>query len=415
MNSLLSLTTRTERRNRRSFLPEMIRMVLAISAGGCLLVGCGRKTAGGPPGGGPGGPGRPVEVGVMTIATTPVTLTQELPGRVSALRVAEVRARVSGIVQKRFFTEGSDVREGEVLYQIDPAPYEAALKNSQGTLARAQANAASTKAQEERSRKLLDAHAISQQEYDNSLASFQAYQADVLSGQAAVETATINLGYTRVTSPISGRIGISQVTEGGYVQDTAATLLVTVQQIDRVYVDVVQASSHLLRLRRDFTSGRLKTDESGQARARLILEDGSQYPQEGSLQLSDVTVSTTTSSFNVRAIFPNPAGDLLPGMFVRARIEEGNTPDAILVPQLAVTRNTKGDPTALVAGADGKAELRILQTARAVGNQWLVTDGLKPGDALIVDNLQSVRPGTAVKAVPAKLAPAFVAVTTTGK
>lgn len=203
------------------------------------------------------------------------------------------------------------------------------------------------------------------------------------------------------------------MTEGAYVQDTAATLLVTVQQIDRVYVDVVQASNQLLRIRRDFTSGRLKTDESGQAQARLILEDGSLCPQEGSLQLSDVTVSTTTSSFTMRAIFPNPAGELLPGMFVRARLEEGSIPDAILVPQLAVTRNTKGEPTAPVAGADGKAELRILQTARAVGNQWLVTDGLKPGDALIVDNLQKVQPGAPVKAVPAKLAPGFLAVTAT--
>lgn len=390
----------------------MNRSTLLKSAGAALclalLGACGRKPPAGP--GAPGGPPQgPLEVGVLTIAPTAVTLTQDLPGRTSALRVAEVRARVSGIVQKRLFKEGGDVREGEVLYQIDPAPYEAALKNAEGTLARAEANVASTQAQEERSRKLMDAHAISKQEYDNSLANFRAFQADVISGQGSVQTAKINLGYTRVVSPITGRIGISQVTEGAYVQDSAATLLATVQQLDHVYVDVTQPSSQLLRLRHALASGKLKTDEAGQARVKLLLEDGTEYPEEGALQLSDVTVSTTTSSFTVRAIFANPDGDLLPGMFVRARLEEGNNPDAILVPQLAVTHNTKGNPTALVVGADGKAELRELQTPRAVGNQWLVSDGLKPGDKLIVDNLQKVHPGTPVKPTPAKLAPAFVA------
>ena len=351
---------------------------------------------------------------MLTIATSPVTLTQDLPGRTSALRVAEVRARVNGIVQKRLFREGSDVKEGDPLYQIDPAPYEAALKNAEGTLARAEANVVSTRAQAERSRKLLDTKVISPQDYDTALASFRANEADVLSGQTAVQTARINLGYTRVTSPITGRIGISQVTEGAYVQETAANLLATVQQLDRVYVDVTQASSDLLRLRRDLASGKLKGDGAGAVQVKLILEDGTEYPEEGTLQLADVTVSTTTSSVTVRAIFPNPRGDLLPGLFVRARLEEGNTPDAILVPQLAVTRNTRGEPTALVVGPDGKAELRVLQTPRAVGNQWLVADGLKPGDRLIVDNLQKVRPGAPIKPVPAKLAPAFVA-TVAGK
>lgn len=373
-----------------------------------LLAGCGRKPPGGPPGG-PGGPGGPVEVGVITVAIRPVTLTQDLPGRTSALRVAEVRARVSGIVQKRFFREGVDVAGGDVLYQIDPAPYQAALQNAQGTLARAEANVTSTRAQADRARKLLEAQAISKQDYDTALASFRAYEADMLSGRASVQTATINLGYTRVVSPISGRIGISQVTEGAYVQDSAATLLATVQELDRVYVDVVQASNQWLRLRRDFASGKLKTDDAGRAKVKLILEDGSEYPEGGTLQLSDVTVSSTTSSFTVRAIFPNPREDLLPGMFVRARLEEGQTPDAILVPQLAVTRNMQGEPTALVVGADGKAELRVLQTPRAVGNQWLVADGLKPGDQLIVDNLQKVHPGVSVKPSPARLAPAFIA------
>lgn len=394
----------------RTFPLARVVRILALAValtGTTLLAGCGKKAqADGPP----GGPGGPVEVGVLTIATAQVTLTQDLPGRTSALRVAEVRARVNGIVQKRLFQEGSDVKEGDVLYQIDPAPYEAALRNAEGTLARAEANVTTTRSQEARSRKLLTSKVISQEEYDNSLGSYRANEADVISGKAAVQTARINLGYTRVTSPITGRIGISQVTEGAYVQDTAATLLATVQQLDRVYVDVTQASGDVLRLRRDLASGQLKSDGAGAARVKLILEDGTEYAQEGALQLADVTVNPTTSSVTVRAVFPNPNRVLLPGLFVRARLEEGSTPDAILVPQLAVTRNTRGEPTALVVGTDGKAELRVLQTPRAVGNQWLVSDGLKPGDQLIVDNLLKVRPGAPVKPAPAKLAPAFVAV-----
>ena len=391
----------------RSFGPRVLASVIFLVLIGAILTGCGRRQAAGSPGG-PGGPGGPTEVGVITIATVPVTLTQDLPGRTSAFRVAAVDARITGIVLKRFFTEGGNVREGEVLYQIDPEPYEAALKNAQGTLARAQANVISSQAQQERYQKLLAAHAVSQQDYDTALGTFRGYQADVLSGEGSVQTAQINLGYTRVVSPLTGRIGISQVTEGAYVQQNT-TLLATVQELDRIYVDVVQASGDLLRLRRDFVSGKLQTDGAGHARVRLILEDNSEYAQEGTLELSDVTVSTTTSSVTVRAIFPNPNEELLPGMFVRARLEEGKQPDAILVPQLAVTRNTKGEPTALVVGKDSKAEQRILQTARAVGNQWLVSDGLKLGDRLIVDNFQKLQPGATVKPVPAKLAPAFLA------
>jgi membrane fusion protein (multidrug efflux system) len=348
---------------------------------------------------------------VITVAAGPVTLTRDLPGRTSAFRVAEVRARVSGIVLKRFFKEGADVKEGEVLYQIDPAPYEAALASAQGTLARAQANVTSTKALEERDKQLVEAHAISQQDYDNALANFKGYEADVISGQASVKTANINLGYTKVVSPITGRIGISQVTEGAYVQESAATLMATVQELDKMYVDVTQASSDLLRLRRELAEGKLTSDGQGHARVRLILEDGTEYPHPGTLELSDVSVNTSTSSITVRAVFPNPDGDLLPGLFVRARLEEGSTPNAILIPQLAVTRNSRGEPTALVVGAGGMAELRILKTSRAVGNQWLITDGLKPGDQLIVDDLQQLRPGVPVKPTPAKLPPNYVAST----
>jgi membrane fusion protein (multidrug efflux system) len=345
------------------------------------------------------GPGGPLEVNVVTIASTNVTLTQDLPGRISAYRVAEVRARVNGIVLHRHFTEGADVKEGELLYEIDPAPYQAALDSARGTLARAEANLVTAKLKEERYQQLLVAKAISKQDYDDAVANAGTYEADVLSGKAAVQTAQINLDYTKVTSPVAGRIGISQVTEGAYVQASVANLLATVQQLDPVYVDVTQASSELLRLKQELASGRLKADDSGKARVKLIYEEGEIYPEEGSLQFSDVTVNATTNSVTVRAIFPNPRADLLPGMFVRARLEEGNRPDAILVPQLAVTHNTKGEPTAMVVGADGNAELRVLQIPRAVGNQWLVASGLKPGDRVIVDNLQRVRPGAPVKVV----------------
>ncbi len=385
--------------------PDRVQLTALLAALSTALVcpGCGGKTPGASP------PGGPPEVGVLTISAQPVPLTLDLPGRTAALRIAEVRARVNGIVVKRFFREGAEVKEGEVLYQIDPAPYEAALKNAQGTLARAEANVAATRAQAERCKKLMASRAVSQQDYDAALASFQSYEADVISGKGAVHSAQINLGYTRVTSPISGRIGISQVTEGAYVQSSAANLLATVQEMDQMYDDVTQASSELLRLKRDLASGRLKSAGSGKARVWLIMDDGSTYGEEGTLQLADVTVNLMTSTVTVRAIFPNPKDEILPGMFVRARLEEGITPNAILIPQLAVTRNQKGEPTVMVVGAGDTAELRVVKTDRAVENQWLVSEGLKPGDRLIVDNLQRLRPGAAVKPVPAKLSPAFLA------
>ena len=372
-----------------------LALVVLVSGAGAALAGCKK-----PP---PPAPPPPMEVGVIVISATPVVLTQDLPGRVSAFFVAAVDARVSGIVQKRYFREGADVKAGDVLYQIAPEPYEAALRTAQGTLAAAEANVVSTRAQVGRYGMLVDAGAVARQDYDNAVASFTAYQGSVLSDQGNVQTARINLAYTRVVAPISGRIGISQVTEGAYVQDGAATLLATVQQIDKVYVDVVQTSSQLIKLKRDLASGRLKSDGDGHIRVRLIEEDGTEYPQTGLLQLSDVTVSATTSTVMIRSLFPNPKEDLLPGMFVRAQFDQGNTPDAILVPQLAVAHNTKGEFTAMIANPDGQVEVRILKAARAVGNQWLISDGLKPGDQIIVDNLQKVKPGAVVKAVPTAL------------
>jgi membrane fusion protein (multidrug efflux system) len=313
-----------------------------------------------------------------------------------------------------------------VLYEIDPAPYQAALDSAEATvarakatLARAEASLASAKLKEQRYKALLDSRAISKQEYDDALASqrmgeadVQSGHAEVQSGAAAVATARINLDYTKVTSPIAGRIGISQVTEGAYVQTTEATLLATVQQIDRVYVDVTQPSSELLRLKNDIANGRLKADAAGKASVKLVHESGQMHSEEGILEVSDVTVNALTNSVTIRAVFPNPRGELMPGMFVRARLEEGSTPNAILVPQLAVSRNPKGEPTALVVGADSMVELRVLETPRAVGNQWLVSAGLKPGDQVIINNLQKIRPGVPVKvAAPASTPAAATAAT----
>ncbi|MDB6003135.1 MAG: efflux transporter periplasmic adaptor subunit [Prosthecobacter sp.] len=372
-----------------------------------LLVSCGPKPAPAPPVA--PGPPPPMEVGVLTIKTTPVTLTQDLPGRISAFRVAEVRARVSGIVLKRLFKEGSDVKEGQVLYEIDPSQYEASHDSALGTLAKAEAGLNSAQLKLDRMKSLIESHAVSKQDYDEASGSQRVNLAEVLLGKAAVKTAKINLDYTKVVAPITGRIGLSQVTEGAYVRTDQATLLTIVQQLDRVYVDVNQPSSDLLRLKNAIASGRLKADSSGQPRVKLVHENGDIYSEEGSLEVSDVTVNTLTNSVTVRAVFPNPRGDLLPGMFVRARLEEGTTPDAILVPQMAVNRNSKGEPTAMVVGAESKVELRILETPRAVGNQWLVTSGLKAGDQLIINNLQKIRPGAPVKIAadaPAPAAPA---------
>ncbi|RYD38069.1 MAG: efflux RND transporter periplasmic adaptor subunit [Verrucomicrobiaceae bacterium] len=370
-----------------------------------LLAGCRKKDAAAP-GAGMGGPAGPTEVGVLTVATAPVTLTQNLPGRVSAFRVAEVRARVNGIVLKRHFDEGADVKEGQLLYEIDPAPYQAALDSANATLARGEANAAAAESKEKRFKQLLSSRAVSQQDYNDALAARLTSAADIQAAKATIQSARIDLEYTKVTAPISGRIGISQVTEGAYVQSSNATLMATIQQLDPVYVDVTQATSQILQLKQDLANGRLKADKAGLAEVRLLFDNGQLYPEMGRLQTSDVTVNPSSNSVTVRVVFPNPKRDLLPGMFVRARLEEGNAPDAILVPQLAVTRNTRGEPTAMVVGAGGKVEVRVLRTTRTVGNQWLVTSGLKPGDQVIVNNLQKLRPGADVKPAPADAVPA---------
>ncbi|HWO20518.1 MAG TPA: efflux RND transporter periplasmic adaptor subunit [Kofleriaceae bacterium] len=375
-------------------LATLTRMLMLAAA----LAACGKAKD--QPAAPPPGAQGPVQVGVVTIAAQSVTLTKELPGRTSALRVAEVRARVNGIVQKRQFTEGADVKQGQVLFVIDPAPYQATLESAQAQLARAEASVGAAKSLADRYATLIQTNAISRQEYEDATSRQKIAEADVAGARAAVKTAQINLGYTNVTSPIAGRIGRAEVTEGAYVQQAAATLMATVQQLDRIYVDVTVSSAEHARMRRALETGQLQTTE-GQAKVALALEDGRAYAEPGALQFADVSVDPTTGSIALRAIFPNPRGELLPGMFVRAKIEEGTDPKAILLVQKAVSRDQAGRPTALVVGKDRKAELRQLVTDRAIGDSWLVTSGLAVGDQVIVEGLQKVRPGVPVSPAPA--------------
>jgi membrane fusion protein (multidrug efflux system) len=341
------------------------------------------------------------EVTVVTVHREPVPVTTELPGRTSAYLVAQVRARVDGIVLRREFKEGADVKAGQRLYQIDPAPYRAALDSALAALQKAQANVAAMNAQAERYKILIGGNGVSKQEYDNAIAAQAQAAADVAASEAAVQTAHINLGYTDVVSPITGRIGPSQVTQGAYVQASAATPMATVQQIDPVYVDLNQSSVEGLHLRRDVASGRLKLNGPDQAKVTLLLEDGTQYPESGTLQFTDITVDPSTGSVTVRAIFPNPHQVLLPGMFVRARIDQGVDNTAMLVPQVGVTHNPQGQATALVVGPDNKVASRIIQATRTLGDQWVVQGGLDEGERVIVAGVQKVQPGMLVRAVEA--------------
>lgn len=336
------------------------------------------------------------EVGVVTLKTEPLQITTELPGRTVAYRIAEVRPQVSGIILKRNFVEGSDIEAGVSLYQIDPATYQATYDRAKGDLAKAQAAANIAELTVKRYQKLLGTQYISKQEYDQALADAQQATAAVVAAKAAVETARINLAYTKVTSPISGRIGKSSVTEGALVQNGQASALATVQQLDPIYVDVTQSSNNFLRLKQELASGLLK-QENGKAKVDLVTSDGIKFPQSGTLEFSDVTVDQTTGSITLRAIFPNPDHTLLPGMFVRARLQEGTKPTALLIPQQGVTRTPRGDATVLVVGADNKVEIRQIVASQAIGDKWLVTDGVKAGDRVVVSGLQKIRPGAHVK------------------
>jgi membrane fusion protein (multidrug efflux system) len=361
------------------------------------LAACNGPQQSGPP---PAKP--PQDVGVVTMKTERVTLSTELPGRTSPYRVAEVRPQVNGVLLKRLFTEGANVKEGQQLYQIDPAVYQAALDSAQASLAHAVAALNLDKLQVERYESLKGTNAVSKQDYDTTMATAQQGEADVASAKAAVESAQINLTYTRVLAPISGRTGRS-VTEGALVTSNQTTSLVTIQQLDPIYVDIPQSTALIVRLRREIASGQIKSTGDNEAPITLTLEDGSPYDQPGRLQFSEVTVDQGTGSVILRAVFPNPKALLLPGMFVTAHLEEGVSENAILVPQQGVMRDPRGEATAYVVGADDKVELRTIKTERAIGDKWLVNDGLKAGDRVIVLGLQKVMPGATVN--PAETTP----------
>lgn len=347
-------------------------------------------------------PARIPDVAVIPVTTQKITLTTELPGRTSAFRIAEIRPQVNGLIMKRLFTEGQDVKAGQVLYLVDPAPFQSALDNAKAALGRAEANVPAIRLRVQRFEELLSDSAVSRQDYDDASATLKQAEADVAYWKATVATAKINLGYTAIKAPISGRIGISNVTDGAIVTAYQPVSLATIQQLDPIYVDVPQSTTELLRLKRSLKDGRLKKDGPGTDKVKLIQEDGTPYHPEGTLQFSDVTVDPTTGSVILRAVFPNPEALLLPGMFVKAVIKEGVNEKAILIPQQGVSRDSKGNPFALIVDAENKAAFRPLTLERAIGDKWLVSAGLAPKDALIVEGLMMLRPGTIVKSVPFK-------------
>ncbi|TAN41009.1 MAG: efflux RND transporter periplasmic adaptor subunit [Nitrospirae bacterium] len=380
--------------NKQSRSRAGLMLITGIMAAGLILTGCGKKNEPAK------APGAPHEVGVIVVQPQRATLTTELAGRTSAYLIAEVRPQVGGIIQKRLFTEGADVRAGEVLYQIDPAPFMASFSSAKAVLARSQANLVPARLKAERYKELVKINAVSKQDYDEADAALRLIEADVEAGKAALDTALINLEYTKVSAPISGRIGRSSVTNGALVTANQSASLATIQELSTIYVDVTQTSAELLRLKQNLAKGFLKNSGAAQAEVRLLLEDGSFYPLQGKLKFSEVTVDPGTGSVTLRAIFPNPKQLLLPGMFVRAVLEEGVNDKAILIPQRGVTRNPAGNAMVMVVGAEEKVEPRVIRVERTVGDSWLVSEGLKQGDRVILEGLQKARPGTTVKAVP---------------
>ncbi|MCW2269965.1 MULTISPECIES: efflux RND transporter periplasmic adaptor subunit [Pseudomonas] len=356
------------------FKPAVTALVSAVALA-TLLSGCKKEEA--------APEAQTPQVGVVTLQTQAYTLTSDLPGRTTAYRIAEVRPQVNGIILKRLFKEGTEVKEGQQLYQIDPSVYEA-------TLASAQANLQSTRSLSERYKQLVAEQAVSRQEYDDA-------QAKRLQAEASLRSAQIDLRYTKVLAPLSGRIGRSAVTEGALVNNGQADAMAVIQQLDPIYVDVTQSSAELLKLRRELESGQLQKVGENAAKVTLTLEDGSTYRQEGRLEFSEVSVDPTTGSVTLRAVFPNPEHNLLPGMFVHARLKAGVNAQAILAPQQGVTRDLKGQPTALIVNQENKVELRQLKATRTVGSDWLITEGLNAGDRVITEGLQFVKPGVEVK------------------
>lgn len=359
--------------------PALAAMVATVVLVLLTLGGCEQESA--PP------PKQAPQVGIVTLEPQPFALTRELPGRTAAYRIAEVRPQVDGIIQKRLFAEGSEVKAGQQLYQIDASVYQA-------TYTEAEANLAASKSLADRYAELVKDQAVSKQAYDEA-------RSASLQAQATLERAKIDLRYTKVLAPISGRIGRSAVTEGALVNNGQAQAMATIHQLDPIYVDVTQPARDLLALRRDLASGRLQKAGENAAKVTLTLEDGSQYAHEGQLEFSEVSVDEGTGSVTLRAVFPNPDRMLLPGMFVRAQLIAGVKSEAILAPQQGVTRNAKGEATVMVVNGENKVEQRVIKAERAVGNRWLVSEGLNPGDRLITEGLQFIRPGIEVQAVPA--------------
>jgi membrane fusion protein, multidrug efflux system len=377
----------------KGYEPIVWRKALAVLTGLLLLCGCesghGQQAA----------PAPVPEVATVTIEPRQVALTTELPGRTTAYRITEIRPQVNGIIQKRLFQEGSDVEAGQVLYQIDPAPFKVAHDSAKASLGKAQAHLPSIRSRAERYQELLAVKAVSRQDYEDASAALGQAQAEIEYCKTAVEAARINLEYTRITAPYSGRIGRSSVTDGALVTAYQPSPLATVQQLDPIYVDVTQSTTELLRFRHSLETGRLSTDGENGRKVRILLEDGTPYPLEGTLQFADASVDPTTGSFFLRIVVPNPKYTLLPGMFVRAVIKEGTAEQAILVPQQGVSRNPKGEPIALIVDDAEKVEQRILTLDRTIGDQWLVASGLSAGERLIIEGMMKVRPGTAVKVV----------------
>lgn len=346
------------------------------------------------------------EVATITVQPQQVELTTELPGRLAPYRIAEIRPQVNGLIQKRLFKEGSDVQAEDVLYQIDPAPFKATLDNAKAALNRAEANLPTFRLRANRYREAVADKAVSQQDLDDADAALKQTEADIQYYTALMETASINLGYARIVAPISGRIGRSTVTDGAIVTAYQPLALATIQQLDPIYVDIQQSTSELLRLKQRVEDGGLKHDEQNRNGVKLFLEDGTTYPIEGTLQFQDVSVEQTTGSVTLRALFPNPKGVLLPGMFVRAVVKEGVDPQAILIPQQTISRDPKGNPLVQVVNAESKVAQRLLSIDRALGAQWLVSSGLESGDRVIVEGMQKIRPGMAVREIPFNSAPA---------
>lgn len=371
----------------------ILPMATLLMAGFLLVGGCQKQSEQAAP------PQRIPEVATVPITAQRVELTTDLPGRTSAFRIAEIRPQVNGLILKRNFEEGADVEAGQTLYRIDPVPFQVALDSAEASLGRARTNLPAIQSRAERYLELVTEKAVSQQDYDDAAAAVAQVKADIEYWKTQVEAARINLNYTRVLAPFDGRIGRSHVREGTLVTAYQPQSLATLQQIDPIYVDVVQSSAELLRLRRRIQAGRISPDGQDRNKVRILLEDGTPYDHPGTLQFADVTVDPTTGSYSLRIVVPNPDHVLLPGMYVRAVIQEGIAENAILVTQQGVSRNTKGEPVALIVDESGTVQQRLLTLDRTLGSQWLVASGLAPGDQVIVEGMLNIRPGMPVKAV----------------